>query len=268
MILVITIITSVILHGINPVLFLMTIFDLNSIVQMSKVLNNPKQINTNEIAYITINRPSAEFLFIALILYITAIFNQVIAIVAILRKHLCVLVFTLIVNVLIFCLSITFIKTNLFLLLLMVIVLTIIYMIILKHKKSFHHHFNHQQQQPYQNQYDEQQQYYSTISHHQNHHNQSPKQSSHQTATLHRHSTSSHQNVISASANNNTNTNNDETNGKNSLQNNQALISSISTVDATPIQLYSTGHLPTATSIDPKILAPIIYCPHYTESVC
>lgn len=208
LILVMSIITSVILHGINPTLFLLTIFDLNSVIQLSETLQNAKDTDGSSAAYIAINRPSSEFLFVALILYLTAIFNQMIAIVAIIRRHLCVLVFTLMVNLLIFCLSVTFVKTNLFLLLILVVLLTISYTIMLKQVKSEVHEGNQ----------------YAVLNH--NHSQQAPV--AHQARHAPDH-----------------------------------FGSSPATIDATAVHMYQPS-----TPNDPKILAPIIYCPHYTESVC
>ena len=202
LILVVSIITSFVLHGINPTLFLLTIFDLNSVIQLSETLQNSHD-TSNSVSYIAINSPSSQFLFAALTLYITAIFNQVIAIVAIIRHHLCVLVFTLITNLTIFCLSVTFVKTNLFLLLITLVLITISYTIMLKQVKGTVHiedNVNH----------------YSTI--------HSPR-------------------------------------SRSPINYQQP-----ATIDAT-MQMYQPNHTP-STPNDPKILAPIIYCPHYTESVC
>lgn len=207
-ILVTSIVMFVLLHGINPVLFLLTIFDLNSVIQISRAVNNSKDLNATDIAYIIINRPSSEFLFVALILFITAIFNQMIAIVAIIRRHLCLLVFTLVTNVFIFAVSVNFVRSNLFILLLILIISTIFYTIMLKQVKTNVHaneHSNH----------------YSIIGNNTNH---------------------------SASR----------------MANNQNF--SANPVETT-VQMYSSGHVP-STPTDPKILAPIIYCPHYSESVC
>ncbi|XP_075678851.1 uncharacterized protein LOC142645723 [Dermatophagoides pteronyssinus] len=248
MILVISIITSFVLHGLNPIMLLLTIFDLNSVIQLSKTLNNPttssstnypiSRDNTTttvihtEIAYLIINRPSGEFIFTALILYITAIFNQLIAIISIIRQHLCLLVFTLITNLLIFAISIIFVKTNLFLLLMLIILLTIFYTTMLKQIKNrygsidnhHHHHQNH----------------YSAINHN-SHHNQqrlSPP----------------------------------------SMNQQQNYSGGINPVDSSPIYQSQNHHTQTpiittttpTNNNDPKILAPIIYCPHnhYSESVC
>ncbi|XP_046915444.2 uncharacterized protein LOC124496033 [Dermatophagoides farinae] len=243
MILVISIITSVVLHGINPIMFLLTVFDLNSVIQLSKTLINPPtshpvardNVTITEVAYIVINRPSGEFIFAALILYITAIFNQLIAIVSIIRRHLCVLVFTLITNVLIFCISVNFVKTNLFLLLMVVILLTILYTIMLKQIKTAVGHHPHHPHHHNQN-------HYSAISHNQNAQHQHQRRSP--SSTL-----------------------------------NQNYSGGINPVDSSPV--YQSHHhhhhtqspqtpltTTTTTATDPKILAPIIYCPHYSESVC
>jgi hypothetical protein len=203
LILVTSIVTSFILHGINPTLFLLTIFDLNSVIQLSETLQNTKDA-ANTASYIAINSPSSEFLFAALTLYITAIFNQVIAIVSIIRRHLCLLVFTLTVNLTIFCLSVTFIKTNIFLLLITLCLITIAYTIMLKQAKGSVH-------------IEEPGNQYSTV---QIAHSRTPDNYNHHPATI----------------------------------------------DAT-VQMYQPSHTP-STPNDPKILAPIIYCPHYTESVC
>lgn len=206
LILVISIVTSVVLHGINPTLFLLTIFDLNSVIQLSDSVQNRKE-SPNSPAHIAINDPPAEFLFVALIIYIIAIFNQAIAIVSIVRRHLCALVFTLIINLVVFCVSINFVKTNLFVLLLMVVLFTIAYTIMLKHAKHHEHSVVHP---------------YSIINNH-------------------------HQNY----------------GGRNPVTIDGAIYQQQQTTQAT--QPPST---PAATPNDPKILAPIIYCPHYTESVC
>ncbi|KAJ6216602.1 hypothetical protein RDWZM_007759 [Blomia tropicalis] len=202
LILVVCILTSFILHGINPTLFLLTIFDLNSVIQLSDTLQNTKDSSTTA-AFIAINSPSPEFLFVALTLYIAAIFNQIIAIIAILRRHLCALVFTLITNLTIFCMSVTFVKTNLFLLQILLVLLTITYTIMLKQVKGtvqIEEHGNNQ---------------YSTIQ------SRSPENNFHP-----------------------------------------------ATIEPTIQQMYQANHVQQHTPNDPKILAPIIYCPHYTESVC
>lgn len=204
LIMVTSIVLFVLLHGINPVLFLLTIFDLNSVIQISRAVNNPKDLNATDIAYIIVNRPSSEFLFAALILFITAIFNQMIAIVAIIRRHLCLLVFTLATNVLIFAVSVNFVRSNLFILLLIVIISTIFYTIMLKQIKT----------------------------------------------NIHANENSNHYSIINT--------------GSRMANNNQNF--SANPVETT-VQMYSSGHVP-STPTDPKILAPIIYCPHYSESVC
>lgn len=198
--LVLVAITSFVLHGTNPTLFLLTIFDLNSVIQLSETLQNTHDADSSA-AYIAINSPSAEFLFVALTMYIVAIFNQLIAIGSIIRQHLCVLVFTLVVNLTVFCISVTFVRTNIFLLLTSLVLLSIAYVHGLKQVKgSVHVEHGHQ---------------YATV---QNSHSRSPD-------AFHP-----------------------------------------ATIDAT-VQMYQPSHTLSAPN-DPKILAPIIYCPHYTESVC
>lgn len=192
LLLVLTIVLSFVLHGINPTLFLLTIFDLNSVIQLSETLQNTRDAKSSA-SYIAINSPSSEFLFTALTIYLVTIFNQVIALVAILRRHLCVLVFSLITNLTIFCLSVTFVKSNLFLVLLSLVLLSIAYVHALRQAKGMVHQ-------------------YATVS---NSHRRSPE------------------NYHPA------------------------------TIDGN-VQMYQ----PPSTPNDPKILAPIIYCPHYTESVC
>lgn len=204
LILVLCIISSVALHGINPTLFLLTIFDLNTVIQLSESLQTPKEPLLN-VTYIAIRNPSPRFLFIGLVVYLVTVFNQVIAIFCIFRRHNCMLVFTLITNVIIFCISINLVKTNLLLLLLIVVVLTIIYTLIFRQTKN-----NVHIQEPTMNHP------YSII----NSHSRAPEHYSRNPTTI----------------------------------------------DA-PVQMYQQGH--NASNIgDPKILAPIIYCPHYTESVC
>lgn len=196
LLLVLTILLSFLLHGINPTLFLLTIFDLNSVIQLSETLQNTRDAKSSA-SYIAINSPSSEFLFTALTIYLVCIFNQVIALVSILRRHLCVLVFSLVTNLAIFCLSVTFLKTNLFLVLLSLILLSIAYIHALRQVKSMVHQ-------------------YATVS---NSHRRSPD-------NFHP-----------------------------------------STIDGN-VQMYQASHTP-STPNDPKILAPIIYCPHtFQESVC
>lgn len=225
LILVISIVTSVMLHGINPTLFLLTIFDLNSVLRLSETMHNTS--NTTTTAYIAINSPSAQFLFASLTLYITAIFNQMISIVAILRHHLCILVFNLLVNLVILCLAINFIKTNLFLLLTTLILLSVAYAITLKQMKSHQVH---------------------EVGGNHNNNNIAAHTSIPSIRQPENYAIVQHQPMIT----------------EQQQQQQQAQ------QQQTQQQLYQLGNTATTPSTpnEPKILAPIIYCPHYTESVC
>lgn len=217
--LVVSIATSVILHGINPTLFLLTIFDVNAVLQLSESLQNSRT-DPHSAAYIAINSPSPQFLFVALTLYITAIFNQVIAMVAILRHHLCLMVFNLLVNLLIFCLSVNFVKTNLFSLLVTLILATILYTIVVKDIKSEHHE--------------------------------------------------AMMNLVGQQCTNDGNIVHLATTAGTASNNYHVVHPSSSAMGGEQAGAASGQqilHAP-STPQDPKILAPIIYCPHYTESVC
>ncbi len=196
LVLVAQVILSFIMHGINPTLFLLTIFDLNSVIQLSETLQNAHNANSSA-SYIVVNSPSSEFLFVALTFFIIIIFNQILAIIAVAIRRNCLafLVFSLIVNLSIFCLSVTFVKTNLFLILTSLVLLSIAYIHELKQVKGAVHQ-------------------YATVS---NAQRRSPE------------------NYHPATIDN--------------------------------VQMYPPSHTP-STPNDPKILAPIIYCPHYSESVC
>jgi hypothetical protein len=65
--------------------------------------------------------------FIAIILFFAIIFNQVIALIGVIREKLCVIIITTVINVLIALLLINLIKTNLFLIQMFVILLSVVY---------------------------------------------------------------------------------------------------------------------------------------------